>query len=200
MCTERSTLSSPLASPRAALPCLRIVELERGETAPVVTVFEGLSEESRFLRFLTPMPRLPLSMLRALAEVDDERHVALVAHSVGDDAGPVGIGRWALMPGRQSGPGAAGRVAEVSLAVVDAWQRRGVGRRLLRHLQRRAFAAGVTHLTGTVLLENHAIIGLLRHELGVGLSGFQDGAGTFLVPLAAPAGGAAVRGGVLGAA
>ena len=48
--------------------------------------FEGLSRESRYLRFFTGMPRLPDSMLRRLLNTDGTDHAALAAwHSGGAD-------------------------------------------------------------------------------------------------------------------
>ena len=41
--------------------------------------FERLSEESRYRRFLAPMPELSESMIRYLTEVDHHDHEALIA-------------------------------------------------------------------------------------------------------------------------
>ena len=55
--------------------------------------FSQLSEESRRRRFLGPKPKLSARELAFLTEVDQCRHVALVAV---DDAGAIiGVGRYA---------------------------------------------------------------------------------------------------------
>lgn len=51
--------------------------------------------------------------------------------------------------------------AELAVEVVDAWQRHGVGRRLLEELRRAAAERGVGILHGTVVPGNDAILGLL---------------------------------------
>ena len=65
--------------------------LVNGEVSVLDGVFEGLSARSRQQRFLVPMPRLPGAHRRALADVDDRRHVAWVALVDGE---PVGICRY----------------------------------------------------------------------------------------------------------
>ncbi len=55
--------------------------------------------------------------------------------------------------------------AELALAVVDAWQRRGVGRALLAALAARARRAGVRRFTATLLRDNRGALALAR-ELG----------------------------------
>lgn len=128
--------------------------MERGETAVVEAVFDGMSSHSRHLRFHGPRPRLTGPMRRELSDVDDRCHVAIVAEVV-TDAGraPIGIGRLIA-----TGPG----LAEVAFAVVDRWHGLGVGRRLLTALAHRAVDLGHRRLTAYVMLENLAAIRLLR--------------------------------------
>ena len=81
-------------------------------------VFAGMSEESRYLRYLTPMPTLHDQARRALIAVDGCGHVAVAAFV---DGQAIGLARVIGMGG--------GR-AELALEVVDAWQGRGVGTKL----------------------------------------------------------------------
>lgn len=83
-------------------------------------------------------------------DVDFRNHVAIVA--LADEAGRkaiVGGGRYIVFePGR----------AEMAFVVVDAWQGRGVGSILMRHLIKIASDAGLKELTAEVLPENKAMI------------------------------------------
>ncbi len=133
---------------------MRVTELNR-DTAPeaVDAVFEGLSARSRYLRFHSPTPRLTASARRVLVDVDGERHAAVCAR-IGD--APIGIAR--LIKTGECG-------AEIAVAVVDLWQRRGVGRRLLEELTSVAARMGVAQLHGDVLPENEGMLALVRKVL-----------------------------------
>jgi ribosomal protein S18 acetylase RimI-like enzyme len=82
-------------------------------------------------------------------DVDFENHVALVL--VAQQSGRniiVGGGRYVVFePGR----------AEMAFMVIDAWQGRGIGSVLMRHLIKLAAAAGLKELTAEVLPENAAM-------------------------------------------
>jgi GNAT superfamily N-acetyltransferase len=133
---------------------MRVTELNR-DTAPeaVDAVFEGLSARSRYLRFHSSTPRLTASARRVLVDVDGERHAAVCARIGGD---PIGIAR--LIKTGECG-------AEIAVAVVDLWQRRGVGRRLLEELTSIAARLGVAELHGAVLPANEAMLALVRKVL-----------------------------------
>ena len=133
---------------------MRVTELDR-DTAPeaVDAVFEGLSARSRYLRFHSPTPRLTASARRVLVDVDGERHAAVCARIGGD---PVGIAR--MIKTNEC-------AAEIAVAVVDLWQRRGVGRRLLEELTSVAARMGVAELHGDVLPDNEAMLALVRKVL-----------------------------------
>jgi RimJ/RimL family protein N-acetyltransferase len=83
-------------------------------------------------------------------EVDFSNHVALVV--LAEEAGKhviVGGGRYIVFqPGR----------AEMAFVVIDAWQGRGVGSILMRHLVNIAGNAGLHALTAEVLPENAAML------------------------------------------
>ncbi|GGN23342.1 hypothetical protein GCM10011609_76090 [Lentzea pudingi] len=133
---------------------MRVTELDR-DTAPeaVDVVFEGLSARSRYLRFHSPTPRLTASARRVLTDVDGQRHGAVCARVGGE---PIGIARVIRT-------GECG--AEIAVAVVDLWQRRGVGRLLLEELTAVAARMGVAELHGNVLPDNHAMLALVRKVL-----------------------------------
>lgn len=131
---------------------VRLRPLSRGDRQTVLTVFEGMSAQSRYFRFLAPMPRLPDFALRHLADIDHQRHVALVAEL---DGRPVAIGRYFRDVDKPA-------VAEVALALTDAFQGHGIGTRLLAGLGAVGAAYGVERFTYLTLPQNRACIALLQ--------------------------------------
>lgn len=116
----------------------------------------------RHLRFHGPRPRLTDAMREMLADVDGRRRVALVAEVVDDGAVvPIGIGRLIAIDDA---------IAEVAFAVVDAWHRRGVGRRLLVALRHRAVDLGYGRLRAHVTVDNLAASRLLWSVLPDGVA------------------------------
>ncbi|MDN5860230.1 MAG: GNAT family N-acetyltransferase, partial [Pseudonocardia sp.] len=141
----------------------------------VDTVFAGLSPRSRYLRFHAPVPRLTSGMRRALLPVDGIRRIAVAAWC-GDE--PLGIARVTAI-----GDGAA----DVAVAVVDAWQRRGLGRRMLTAVTELAERAGITELQASVLPENVAMLSLVRTLYPTGRLHYDGDAVALRVPIGAAA-------------
>lgn len=137
--------------------CVRIRPLEDGESGPVLAVFEGLGARSRELRFMAPKVRLTATDLCHLTHVDGVDRVALVAEL--PDGRPIGIARFV----RDGDDNAA---ADVAVAVVDAWQRRGVGAQLSRALATWASEVDVRRFTIDMLRDNHGAARLMRRAGG----------------------------------
>jgi acetyltransferase len=116
--------------------------------------FEGLSERSRYQRFLNLMARLPPQMLARFTQLDYDRELALVALAPGGGEF-IGVGRFV--------PNADGETAEFALTIADAWQGRGVGRALLERLCECARAAGYRTLYGHILNANQDMLGLAKN-------------------------------------
>ena len=119
--------------------------------------FERLSSASRYRRFLTPHGSLSPAELRYFTEVDHHDHEALVAIDPLTGHG-VGIARYVRTA---TDP----KSAELAIAVVDDWQRMGVGTRLATALSERAQEEGITVFTGLVLAENELMLNL-ANDLG----------------------------------
>jgi len=113
--------------------------------------FEGLSERSRFQRFMQYLPKLPPQMLARFTQLDYDRELALVALHGGEF---VAVGRYA--------PNADGETAEFALVVADAWQGKGLGRMLLQQLKDEARKAGYRALFGHIMEANHDMLDLAR--------------------------------------
>jgi RimJ/RimL family protein N-acetyltransferase len=115
---------------------------------------ERLSPESRYRRFFRPLDRLSERDLVYLTEIDHTDHEALVA--IDPETGAlVGVARYVR--------GAEPDLAEVSVAVGDPWQHRGVATALLERLVERAREAQITHFVALVLDENVEAIKLFEH-------------------------------------
>lgn len=136
---------------------MRIRPLEDGETGPVLAVFAGLRARSREFRFMTPKPRLTSTDLSELTHVDGRDRVALVAEL--PDGRPIGIARFVR---DRSEVGAA----DVAVAVVDGWQRRGIGAQLVTALAECARGAAVSRFTAMMLRENEGAVRLMRRAGG----------------------------------
>lgn len=126
--------------------------------------FLRLSERTRYLRFHGPRTELSAEELRYLAEVDGERHVAMVALTASGQMAGVGQFIRATL---------AAPDAELALVVADDLQGKGLGRALLSRLWNAARARNVARFTGLVLEENRTMRRFLR-QLGarVGLSSY----------------------------
>ncbi|MGI5129470.1 N-acetyltransferase family protein [Pseudonocardia sp. CA-107938] len=139
------------------------------------TVFAGLSVRSRYLRFHSPIPVLTPDLRRVLLPIDGHRRLAVAAWC---GRVPLGIARVTV-----TAPG----TADIAVAVVDAWQRRGLGRRLLAAVARLAERAGVTELQGAVLPDNVAMLGLVRREYPLALRHFDGDAVQLRIPIGSAA-------------
>ncbi len=129
-------------------------------------MFGHLSATSVHFRFFSPVSRPPRSALLRLADVDHRRRDALVALD-GDEI--VAVARYDGRSGdgrRTDGPATAGPApsnqAEIAITVVDAWQHRGVGKRLARRLATLATDRGYDAFIATMLPDNRAALGLVR--------------------------------------
>jgi GNAT superfamily N-acetyltransferase len=121
------------------------------DTGALTEFLAGLSVQSRYLRFFAPV-RPGRGLVRRMSGGDGQadavvavRDGAIIGHAMAvDQAGP---------------PGA--RTADVGVVVADAWQGLGVGSALMRALEDRAQARGVTSLTMDVLPGNRRMLDLI---------------------------------------
>lgn len=144
--------------PSSYLSTVELRPLERGDSATVQEVFDGLGPRSRELRFLTAKPRLTSADLRQLTDVDQHDHVAVLAVSV-PQGRPLGVARF-IRDRKQPCS------ADVAVAVVDEWQDRGVGTMLANALVRRALEVGVRRFTLAMATDNEAAVRLLHRAPG----------------------------------
>jgi ribosomal protein S18 acetylase RimI-like enzyme len=116
----------------------------------------AMSERTVYFRFFTPLKRLPDALAHRLAVVDYNDRFALVGttHRPEGKERIVGVARYDRVAGTD--------VAETAVAVVDEFQRRGLGSSLLAILARVARDHGINTFTLIVLPENQQMLGLLR--------------------------------------
>lgn len=116
----------------------------------------AMSERSVYFRFFSPIKRLPDAMAHRLAVVDYTDRFAIVATvpRAGRGERIAGVARYDRARGTD--------VAEVAVAVIDEFQRRGLGGVLLTELARVARSHGIKTFTLIVLPENREMLGLLR--------------------------------------
>ena len=129
--------------------------MEPADAEVVLAGFSRLSPASLRSRFFSPVPRLTPEIAHDLVQVDHHRRIVLLAFA--SDGQLAGEARAIRSDGDPA-------CAELAITVSDAFQRRGIGTRLLQELARAARAAGVQELTGYVLVDNAAARALLlRH-------------------------------------
>ena len=131
---------------------VRVRAIEPNDKELLLDGFERLSPESRYRRFLSPMPKLSRRALRYLTEVDHHDHEALVA--LDDNGAAIGVARFVRS---QDDP----QIAEAAVTVVDDWQGRGLGTVLLALLAERARDEGVRCFTAQVLATNSEMLDVL---------------------------------------
>jgi len=127
----------------------------------VKDLFYGLSEDSIFFRFLTPLRSLRRQTLQEFYYVDQESDISLVA-VVGDDKEGecekiVAAGRYLLTRSTNQ--------AEFALLVDDAYQNRGIGTFLLNQMLRIAKSKGVNAFIAYVHPKNVPMINFI-HRTG----------------------------------
>jgi RimJ/RimL family protein N-acetyltransferase len=151
---------------------LLVRPVDGGDRGLIAAAYEGLSDTTRYRRFLSHAARLSQRDLDYFTRVDHHGHEAMLG--VDPDTGRlVGVVRYVRIPGTSA--------AELSALVVDDWQRRGVARLLLRDLTDRARAEGIERFVAIVDDSNLPVIGLLERA-GAERSRV-DGVLVFTVPL-----------------
>src|SRR5258708_17339814 len=122
----------------------------------LIEAVAAMSERTVYFRFFSPLKRLPDALAHRLAVVDYNDRFAVVAttHKPGGKERIVGVARYDRAAGSD--------VAETAVAVIDEFQRRGLGSALLAILGKVAREHGIKIFTLIVLPENQQMLGLLR--------------------------------------
>ena len=133
----------------------------------------GLSEQSKYFRFMQAIKELTPEMLVRFTQIDYDREMALIGvveQSDGDVQ--VGVARYMSRPG--------GEACEFAIVVADAWRNRGIGARLMRALLQNARDRGFRVMEGEVLTANARMLALM-HSLGFRIEADRQDPGIRLV-------------------
>ena len=159
----------------------RIRPIGPADRALIETCFEGLSAESRRLRFFGLKPALSEKEFAFLTSADGRDHIALGAMRLdeqGRETEMLGAARCVrLEPGSQT--------SEMALAVVDAAQGCGIGTALLAQLVQAASAQGIRQFRCEVLAVNEGMRALAL-RLGSEARWLEDGVLEYHCDLPAP--------------
>ena len=139
---------------------------------------QHLSARSRYLRFLHYLERLTPAELRYLTEIDYQNHFAWVALSL-DQPDQIGLGVARYIRER-----ARPNQAEAAVAVIDDYQRRGLGRLLLSRLADSARENGIDAFIAYLAPDSPVVVHLLHNVAGATTSN-EDGLLKVIVPLGA---------------
>src|SRR5690606_5654667 len=142
------------------------------DAQPLQEFVRGLSDESRYMRFVSMMRELTPRMLARYTRIDYDRELALVATVQVPNPEHRGYPREQIVGFAHYLRNADGRGAEYALVIGDAWQRRGLGAELMGGLIDAAQEQAVTYLGGLVLGTNRPMLGLMTH---LGFQNDRDG-------------------------
>lgn len=122
----------------------------------------GLSGESRYNRLLGGAIKISDEYIRRLTELDWTREAAFAAITMlGDRESIIGVARYVIEHDGES--------CEFALVLADAWQGRGIGRRMLEKLMVVAAQRGIRRMHGEILSTNVSMLALAR-KLGFRLT------------------------------
>jgi MFS family permease len=135
--------------------------VEPSDAGAIQAFVRGLSSDARRRRFFSAIRELHPERLERLVRPDARRAGTFVALSGSEAPEVVAIAEYALQPNASGW--------DIAVVVADAWQRQGLGERLIGHLLDQAAAAGITRVEGDILRDNRPMIRLARRS-GFGVS------------------------------
>jgi RimJ/RimL family protein N-acetyltransferase len=130
--------------------CPGLARLEASDTEAVGRLFTRLSAESLYRRFFSPISRLD-HFTSSVLRVDSLEREAVAAV---EDGEIIGVAQYSRRPGADT--------AELAILVADAWQRQGLGTRMIAALEQTAFDHGIRAFAVDVQGDNYGALRLLR--------------------------------------
>jgi len=128
----------------------------RPEDAAIESAFvHGLSEQSKFLRFMFGLRDLTPAMLSRFTQIDYDRELALISViDTPQGEQQIGVVRYTTLPDEET--------CEFAIVVGDEWQGKGLARRMFTRLIEAARERRLKVMTGVTLRENARMIDLSR--------------------------------------
>ncbi len=122
----------------------------------------NLSAETKYFRFMSTVRELAPAMIVRLTQIDYDREMAFLAliNENGQDV-EIGVARYAVNPDGES--------CEFAIVVADAWQRRGLARKMMGILIETARSRGLKYMNGVFLASNERMLKFVQ-GLGFRLS------------------------------
>jgi GNAT superfamily N-acetyltransferase len=144
----------------------------RSDDGPLIqALVQGLSLRSRYQRFFYPLRELPPGMLERFTHNDPQQAMTLLAVVQRDGRETaIAMAQYVADPYPQR--------CDFAVLVDDAWQRNGLGRRLVETVTCLARAAGLERIEGDVLAEND---GMIRMMLAMGFHVARHADGAYLL-------------------
>jgi acetyltransferase len=134
---------------------------------------QGLSPQSSYLRFHGTISGLSEKALEKFTHPDSRNAIALIVLFRGETADEeIGVARYVIDPDEAN--------CEFAIVVADAWQKRGIGTRLMNALMKHLRASGTRRICGSVLKSNSAMRKFVK-QLGFAETTSPDDPSTLLV-------------------
>ena len=128
----------------------------------------NLSPQSKFKRFMGELKELSPDQLYDFTHPDHAHEAAyVVIRSTVAGEEEIGVGRFAAATGNDT--------CEFAITIADAWQGKGLGRRIMNALIRDAQAHGLKRMEGYVLAANARMLDFC-HGLGFAIEASRDDA------------------------
>jgi len=133
----------------------------------------GLSAESSYLRFHGTIKDLSKKDLKKFTEPDSRNAVALIVlHSGEKGEEEIGVARYVIDSDRMN--------CEFAIVVADAWQKRGIGTRLMKALISHLQASGIKQISGSVIKSNSTMRKFMK-QMGFAETNIPDDPANLLV-------------------
>src|SRR3546814_4728356 len=121
------------------------------DAEPLQEFIRGLSDESRYMRFVSMLRELTPAMLARYTKIDYDRELALVAAVQRPNPAHRGHPRDEIIGFAHYLRNPDGRGADYALVIGDAWQHLGMGYQFIQGLIDAAREQGLTYIEGLVL-------------------------------------------------
>jgi acetyltransferase len=152
---------------------LTLRHIAPGDASREQAFVHGLSAQSSYLRFHGTIKELSKKELKTFTEPDSRNAVALIVlHSGESGEEEIGVARYVIDPDRAG--------CEFAIVVTDAWQKRGIGKRLMNALISHLQASGVKQISGSVLKSNSVMLNFIK-KMGFTETSSPDDPSTLLL-------------------